>query len=399
MLSSFNSLEEEDDHADYLRRRRRRRHGFISHSSHIRDLMITCADLIDGGDLPAARHAVSLLSAATSPCGDAVDRVAHLFSGALSLRLARQTLPPADPIALHSAHLLLNQVTPFLRFCHLTANQAILEAVEGRRLVHILDFDTGHGVQWPPLLQAVSERAGPTGRPAIRITGTGSDLALLRRTGERLKHFAHSLGLRFQFFPLLLPSERIMTESSNFFNLAGFRTLPGETLAVNCPLFLHKLLAGAEVEPFLRAVKAMAPAVLTVAEREASHNAPGFMHRFAAAADHYGAVFESLEATLPASSEERLTLEQVLFGREIADVVAMEGGERRERHERFELWERALWGAGFSSLALSPFSLSQAKLLLRIHYPLEGYQLQMVKDALFLGWRGQPLFSVSSWRS
>lgn len=418
MLSSLNSHDEEDDSDHHHRPHHlHHHHGFITQSTHIRELMITCADLVSRGNLPAARHAISLLSAAASPCGDSVDRLAHLFSRALSLRVSRQALasaaaspvlPPPDPDALQSAYLMLNQVTPFIRFCHLTANQAILEAVDGRRSIHILDFDTAHGVQWPPLLQAIAERYDAANRPSIRITGTGTDLNTLHRTGERLKCFAQSLGLRFQFFPLLLPSTGIMSSvdpsgidsSSGFFNLSAFQLHPGETLAVNCVLFLHKLLGAdsTEIQPFLRAIKAMKPAVVTVAEREANHNSPVFLHRFMGAVDHYTAMFESLEATLPASSQERLTVEQVWFGREIADVVAAEGDERRERHERFERWERALWGAGFANLPLSPFSLSQAKLLLRIHYPLEGYHLQMVKDSLFLGWRGRPLFSVSSWR-
>lgn len=430
MLSSLNSHEEEDD-PDQLPHHRHHHHhpnppsGFIAQPGHLRQLLLTSADLISRGNLAAARHAVSLLSASASPCGDAVDRLAHVFARALSFRVNRHALvadsvvppPPPDPDALGSAYLLLNQVTPFIRFCHLTANQAILEAVDGRRSVHILDFDTAHGVQWPPLLQAIAERwADPASRPSIRITGTGPDLDTLRRTGERLKSFAQTLGLRFQFFPLLLPSTGIMsgcssaattgaTDSSSFINLSAFQVHPGETLAVNCVLFLHKLLRDVdagddarELRPFLLALRAMNPAVVTVAEREASHSSPMFLHRFTEALDHYAAMFESLEATLPATSQERLTVEQVWFGREVADVVAGEGEERRERHERFERWERAMWAAGFSNLPLSPFALSQAKLLLRIHYPLEGYQLQMVKDSLFLGWRGRPLFSVSSWR-
>ncbi|MQM16964.1 hypothetical protein Taro_049927 [Colocasia esculenta] len=433
MLSSLNSHEEEDDR-DHLPPHHHHHPnpspGFVTQTGHIRDLLITCADLISRGNLAAARHAVSLISASASPCGDAIDRLANVFSRALSIRVSRLALvaasaapasPPPDPDALGSAYLLLNQVTPFIRFCHLTANQAILEAVDGRRSVHILDFDTAQGVQWPPLLQAIAERwANPASRPSIRITGTGSDLDMLHRTGERLKSFAQTLGLRFQFFPLLLPSTGILsssssssaaitgvssTGSSGFINLSAFQLHPGETLAVNCVLFLHKLLrpddvgdGWRELRPFLRSLRAMNPAVVTVAEREASHNSPPFLHRFTEALDHYAAMFESLEATLPASSQERLTVEQVWFGREVTDVVAGEGEERRERHERFDRWERAMWSAGFSNLPLSPFALSQAKLLLRIHYPLEGYQLQMMKDSLFLGWRGRPLFSVSSWR-
>lgn len=174
---------------------------------------------------------------------------------------------------------------------------------------------------------------------------------------------------------------------------------------MNCILFLHKLLEDRSgddpacklIVGFLHAVKAMNPVVLTVAEREASHNSPIFLRRFMEALDHYTAVFESLEATLPPKSPERLEVEQAWLGREVEDIVGGEGEGRKERHERFEWWEGLMSDRGFSSLPLSPFALSQAKLLLRLHYPSEGYQLQMSNNSLFLGWKHKPLFSVSSW--
>lgn len=141
----------------------------------------------------------------------------------------------------------------------------------------------------------------------------------------------------------------------------------------------------------------MNPRVVTVAEREASHNHPLFLGRFAEAVDHYGAVFHSLEATVPPNSGERMGVEQVWFGREIMDVVAGEGEDRRERHERFRWWEGLMRGCGYSNVALSTFALSQAKLLLRLHYPSEGYSLHIFNNSFFLGWKNHHLFSVSSW--
>ncbi|EHA8590836.1 Scarecrow-like protein 18 [Cocos nucifera] len=415
-------------------------HALVSLSAHARQLLISCADLIHRGDIPTARRTASLLSAAASPHGDSTDRLTRQFARALSLRLASPSVPCDDTSsseALQSSYLSLNQVTPFLRFAHLTANQAILDALHGCRRIHILDLDTSHGVQWPPLLQAIADRSDAEGSPSIRITGTGTDLDVLRRTGDRLQTFAHSLGLQFQFHPLLLPiastnstspSSSTTTSipstanatatdgggggsssssSSNISNLtsSSFQLLPGETLAVNCVLFLHKLLKDScheddgsrELRAFLQAVKAMNPTVVTVAEREASHNSPNFLQRFVEALDYYTVVFESLEATLPPKSQERLAVEQVWLGREIEDIVAREGEGRRERHERFARWEGLMRDAGFSNLPLSPFALSQAKLLLRLHYPSEGYQLEMVRDSIFLGWQNKALFSVSSW--
>ncbi|KAG1327332.1 Scarecrow-like protein 18 [Cocos nucifera] len=383
-------------------------HGLISPSTHSSQLLISCAELIGRDDYSNARRIISLLSTISSPHGDSTDRLVHQFTRALSLRIDNLThlLSPclfsSNGDALQSSYLSLNKVTPFLRFAHLTANQAILEAIDGHQAIHILDFDTLHGVQWPPLLQAIAERSDPSNRPSIRITGTGDDLDVLHRTGDRLKAFADSLGLRFRFHPLDLSTTNADHASAGF---RCFQLHPGETLAVNCTLFLHKLLKDGsssddptcELMALLHAVRAMNPVVVTVAEREGNHNSPVFLQRFMEALDHYTAVFESLEATLPPKSRERREVEEMWLGREIEDIVGREGEGRRERHERFEWWEGVMRARGFSSLQLSPFALSQAKLLLRLHYPSEGYQLQMSKNCLFLGWQHKPLFSVSSW--
>ncbi|KAG6407357.1 hypothetical protein SASPL_130346 [Salvia splendens] len=390
--SSSSSHEEEEEH--------RRRHQIPPPPIHMRQLLISCAELVSRSDLSAAHRLISILLSNSSPYGDATERLVHQFTKALTLRLNRfsgggggvsAASTAVDDAVIQSSFLSLNQITPFIRFSQLTANQAILEAIEGQPAIHILDFDIMHGVQWPPLMQAVAERFPP---PTLRITGTGSDLDILRRTGDRLAKFAHSLGLRFQFHPLIVQSsdESISVTSS-------VAILPHETLAVNCVHFLHRLLSDRDrLHLFLHRIKSMSPRIVAIAEREANHNHPVFQHRFVEALDHYAAVFDSLEATLPPASRERLAVEQIWFGREISDIVASEGGDRRERHERFRSWEMVLRSAGFGNVALSPFALSQAKLLLRLHYPSEGYQLHILSNSFFLGWQNQPLFSVSSWR-
>ncbi|KAI0502393.1 hypothetical protein KFK09_017342 [Dendrobium nobile] len=394
MLSSLKSHEEgeEDSHPHHLHH----------HPPSPRYLLLRCAELIHRADHPAARRAVSLLSATTSPFGDSADRIAHQFTLALSLRLDRVSLLPSpspteSSDATQSSYLSLNQITPFLRFAHLTANQAILEAIEGHRHIHILDFDTSHGLQWPPFLQAIAERSDPSDPPSIRITGTGSDLSVLRRTALRLHSFAASLHLPFQFHPLLVPPSTAASATNTDISggATAFHLRPGETLAVNCVLFLNNLLKSdgfRDAHAFLRSVRALNPVVVTLAEREASHSSPMFKERFAEALEHYTAVFESLEATLPPTSGERMTVERVWFGREIAGVVSGD-----DKHERFERWEEMMKAAGFVPVPLSAFALSQARLLLRLHYPAEGYRLQVVRGSCFLGWKSKPLFSVSSW--
>nr|AIR77102.1 lateral suppressor protein [Nervilia fordii] len=350
-------------------------------------LLIHGAELIHHGDFIAAGRAVSILMATSSTTGDASDRLTHHFTCALSLRL--HGLPPSP----HNPNFTLsfNQLTPFLRFSHLTANQAILESIGNHHSIHIVDFDTGHGLQWPPLLQAIADRSHFPNPPSIRITATGADLPLLIQTGRRLQAFANSLGLCFHFHPLFI---------SPATSLSFHTSCRDEIFVVNCTMFLHKLINDEgmnDLIQFLQTIKGMNPAVVTVAEREAKHSSPLFMQRFTEALSYYSAVFESLEATLPPSSRERMVVEKMWIGREIEDIVAGEGDERKERHEKFEMWQGLMKNAGFDTKPLSSFALAQARLLLRLHYPSEGYRVEMMKGSMFLGWKSKPLYSVSSW--
>ncbi|KAI3703124.1 hypothetical protein L6452_28880 [Arctium lappa] len=397
-------------------------------SIYLRQLLSSCAQSISNSDFAAAHSITTVLAANSSPYGDSSERLIHSFTKALSQRIRLHLHPPPttpfpiktivhnfpnnsssnhhhqndDLTILQSSYLSLNQITPFVRFCQLTANQAILEAIHAQNDdIHILDFDIMHGVQWPPLMQAIADRHPP---PTLRITATGTNLDILRRTGDRLSKFAHSLGLRFRFFPLLLPDQtnnvnhRHTLVDDVINHLSAVLLLPNEILAVNCVLYLHRLLIDRDkLCLLLRKIKSMNPRVVTLAEKEANHNQPIFLSRFDEALNYYTAIFDSLEATLPPNSRERMEVEQVWFGREIADIVTAEGVMRRERHERFLSWEMMMRIAGFRNVSLSPFALSQAKLLLRLHYPSEGYNLEVVNDSFFLGWQNRPLFSVSSW--
>ncbi|KAJ7533840.1 hypothetical protein O6H91_13G067100 [Diphasiastrum complanatum] len=291
---------------------------------------------------------------------------------------------------IQAAYLALNQVTPFVRFAHLTANQAILEALENEDMAHIVDLDIKQGVQWPPLMQALAERT--RGPPRLRISGIGASMDELEQTGMRLAEFARSLNLPFEF-------NAVARRIDDFPAAESLRLEMGEVVAVNCTLQLHRLLhlGSDSLSYVLEMIKALQPKVVAIAEKEASNNQSSFVDRLKEAFCYYSAIFDSLEATLPASSSERLKIEQVMLGREIVNIVACEDSQRMERHENFVRWKEFMEKTGFSAVAPSTFAVAQAKLLLRLHYPAEGYKLFEHEDSLFLGWQDRPLLAVSSW--
>ena len=110
----------------------------------------------------------------------------------------------------------------------------------------------------------------------------------------------------------------------------------------------------------------MAPAVVTVAEREASGGGidpiDELPRRVGVAMDHYSAVFEALEATVPPRSRESLAVEQEVLGREIEAAVGGAGGRWWRGLAR---WATAARGTGFAARPLSAFAVSQARLLPR----------------------------------
>lgn len=150
------------------------------HQIHMHQLLLFSAQLISRSDFSAAHRLISFLSSNSSPYGDSSDRIIHYFTKALSLRLGYHSQPNIinstmnrcnnesysykyEETIIQSSYLSLNQITPFIRFCHLTANQAILEAIDEshhNHNTHILDFDIIQGLQWPPLMQAIVDRYG-----------------------------------------------------------------------------------------------------------------------------------------------------------------------------------------------------------------------------------------------
>ncbi|KAJ7971724.1 DELLA protein [Quillaja saponaria] len=374
-------------------------------------LLLACAEAVAKEDYMLARRYLHHLNRVVTPLGDSMQRVASCFTEALSARLAatlttkptstnsinnQNNIPkppaysttnfPPNSLEILKIYQIVYQACPYIKFAHFTANQAIFEAFEAEERVHVIDLDILQGYQWPAFMQALAARPG--GAPFLRITGVGPSMECVRETGRCLTELAHSLHVPFEFHPV---GEELEDLKPHMFNRRV-----GEALAVNSVNRLHRV-PGNCLGNLLAMICDQAPNIVTLVEQEASHNGPYFLGRFLEALHYYSAIFDSLDTTFPADSAQRAKVEQYIFAPEIRNIVACEGAERIERHERLEKWRKIMEGKGFKGVALSANAVTQSKILLGL-YSCDGYRVTEDMGCLLLGWQDRAIIAASAWR-
>ncbi|KAL2330482.1 hypothetical protein Fmac_018063 [Flemingia macrophylla] len=358
---------------------------------HLLTLLLQCAEAVSAENLEDANKMLLEISQLSTPFGTSAQRVAAYFSEAISARLVSSclgiyaTLPHTHQShKVASAFQVFNGISPFVKFSHFTANQAIQEAFEREERVHIIDLDIMQGLQWPGLFHILASRPG--GAPYVRLTGLGTSMEALEATGKRLSDFANKLGLPFEFFPV---AEKVG-------NLDPERLNVSKTEAVAVHWLQHSLydVTGSDTNT-LWLLQRLAPKVVTVVEQDLS-NTGSFLGRFVEAIHYYSALFDSLGSSYGEESEERHVVEQQLLSREIRNVLAV-GGPSRTGEPKFHNWREKLQQCGFRGISLAGNAATQASLLLGM-FPSEGYTLVEDNGILKLGWKDLCLLTASAWR-
>lgn len=414
-------------------------------------LLIECAKCVASGSIKNADIGLELISQISSPDGDAVQRMVTYFSEALGYRIVKHL--PGVYKALNSSktsssseNFLVQkyfyELCPFLKFSYLITNQAIVEAMESENWVHIIDLHCSEPAQWVNLLLTLKNRHG--GPPHLKITGIHEKKEVLDQMSLHLTAEAGNLDFPLQFNPIVSKLEDV-----------DFENLPvktGEALAITSVLQLHSLLAtdddmsgkfspagaasmnlqravhmgqrtfaewlerdminayilspdsalsplsfGAspKMGVFLNAMRKLQPKLMVITEQESNLNGSNLMERIDRSLYFYSALFDCLDSTVMRTSVERQKLESMLLGEQIKNIIACEGVDRKERHEKLEKWIRRLELAGFVKVPLSYNGRIEAKSLLQRYG--HKYKFREENDGLLICWSDRPLFSVSAW--
>lgn len=413
-------------------------------------LLLTCANYVAAGSLENANVALEQISLLACPDGDTMQRIAAYFTEALADRILKgwpglYKALNSTKISSVSEEILVRKVffemLPFLKVAYVLTNQAIIEAMEEEKMVHIIDLNAAEPAQWIALLHVLSAR--PEGPPHLRITGVHEQKEVLDQMARRLTEEAEKLDIPFQFNPLVSKLENLDFEK--------LRVKTGEALAISSVLQFHSLLSSdddfhkknpngvhstrvlqtsqgtlgellekdmgkgyspspdstsssplspigsVKMDSFLNAFWGLTPKLMVITEQDSNHNGSSLMERLFEALYSYAALFDCLESTMSRTSLERLKVEKMLFGEEIKNIIACEGSERKERHEKLEKWIQRLDLAGFGNVPLSYYGMLQARRLLQ-GYGCDGYRIKEENGCVLMSWQDRPIFSVSAWR-
>ncbi|KAJ8445862.1 hypothetical protein Cgig2_000174 [Carnegiea gigantea] len=373
-------------------------------------LLLSCANHVATGSIDNANVSLEHISHLASPTGDTMQRIAAYFAEAFADRLLRAWQPGlhkalnCTKMSSVSEQILVQKLffdlLPFLKLSYLVTNQATMEAIEGEKMVHIIDLHSCESAQWISLLQALSVQ--PEGPPHLRITGIHEKKEVLDQMAMQLNKEAEKLDIAFQFNPIVSKLDDLDVES--------LRVKTGEALVISSVLQLHSLLAldegsmptnagmaylervfymkprkledlpnkdlmkmlnsnedstsssssspipssnSSKLDASLKALLGLSPKLVVVTEQESNHNGSALMERVIESLNFYAALFDCLESTTSRASIERQKLEKLMFGEEIKNITACEGAERKARHEKLSEWVQRFESVGFRREPLS----------------------------------------------
>ncbi|XP_071722814.1 scarecrow-like protein 1 [Rutidosis leptorrhynchoides] len=374
-------------------------------SKNPREMLMECASAVSEGNHEEALSILNEVRQIVSIQGDPQLRIAAYMTEGLAARMAAsgkyiyKALKCKEPPSLDrlAAMQILFEVCPCFKFGFMAANGAIIEAFKGEKRVHIIDFDISQGSQYIQLIQTIATQPG--NRPHLRLTGVDDPDSVqrpvggLRLIGMRLEKLAEQLGVEFEF--QAVPSKTSIVTPS----MLDCR--PGEALVVNFAFQLHHMPDESvstvnERDQLLRLVKSLKPKLVTVVEQDVNTNTAPFFPRFIEAYNYYSTVFNSLDATLPRESQDRMNVEKQCLARDIVNIVACEGEERIERYEVAGKWRARMTMAGFTSQPWTKNVVDMIRDLITQY--CDRYKLKQDLGALHFGWEDKSLIVASTWR-
>ncbi|XP_059645508.1 scarecrow-like protein 15 [Cornus florida] len=355
------------------------------------DELIRVADCFESNELQLAQVILARLNQQLqSPIGKPLLRAAFYFKEALQSLLTQSNRPTrfrssSEIVQTIKAYKTFSNISPIVMISNFTANQAILEAVDGSRLIHVIDFEIGLGGHWASFMKEIADRTDsqkPNPR-ILRITAVVSEeyeneSRLIR---ENLSQFARELKIGFEIDFLLI-------RTFEFLSFKSIKFMAGEKTAVLLsPSIFRHIGAG-----FLTDLRRISPNVVVYVDGEGCIDGGTslFRGRVINGLEFYSTVLESLEAASGGCGDWIRGIERFLLRPKIFEVVEAAG-------RRAPPWREAFGGSGMKAVALSLFADFQAECLLR-KVQVKGFHVVKRQAEMVLCWHDRAMVATSAWK-
>ncbi|KAK2983276.1 hypothetical protein RJ640_030555 [Escallonia rubra] len=382
-------------------------------------LLVHCANAIESNDATLAQQILWVLNNIAPSDGDSNQRLTCGFLRALIARAAKSGTCKMLTAAMAnaSANMALSihthkfsiidltsfvDLTPWHRFGFTAANAAILEAVEGSSIVHIVDLSLTHCMQIPTLIDAIASRV--EGPPLVKLTVAGAteDVPPMlelsyEELGLKLVNFARSRNVMMEF--------RVIPSSSS----DGFAALieqvkvrHGEALVINCHMMLHYIpeetlpvvSTSSPRTMFLKALRSLDPSIVVLVDEDADFTSNNLVCRLRSAFNFLWIPYDTVDTFLPRGSKQRQWYEADICWK-IENVIAHEGVHRVERLEPKSRWVQRMRNANFRGISFGEDAVTEVKSMLDEH--AAGWGLKREEEDLVLTWKGHNVVFATAW--
>ncbi|KAE8711541.1 putative Glutaredoxin family protein [Hibiscus syriacus] len=363
----------------------------IDNHLSILHLLKAFGDAVGNKQMELAGEVIRRLKEKASPTGKSTERLAFYLT--LSSDNQASYLMQESSKNQEAAFKAFYQIFPYSRFAHFAANSSILEAIPAYATVlHVVDFDIGKGIQWPPLIETLGRR----GLQILRLTairweeesGSCNATTNFEDTKKQLCKHAKNFGLRLE------------VEETDIEGLVSKVKMDSDWLAFNCMVGLPHMEQRSvkHVEEFLTTAKALigndrTKGVITLGDGvgiEKWMDYTSFDSFFEAQLIYFQALLESMEQFR--FLEARIAMECLFVVPHLCSLADV--GQWKET-----------WRAGccLTKLGLEPLRMSWENHLEATEVVSEGEGSYWVRvqgeenNQMVLGYMGAPMVTMSSW--
>lgn len=223
---------------------------------------------------------------------------------------------------------------PYVKYGQEIVNQSILECMNHKEVVTLVDIGCGLGTQMVHIIQHAAQL---TSLQKLVIIGIEPFPEALKQAEEQIKIAGCDKHFSVEFKPIIEKAEYV--DYNSMMNLEGF-------IIVNASLALHHIQTWEQRRITLQGIKQLQADAFFLTEPNSDHTTSNFMKRFQNSYNHFLSLFKVIDL-LDIETRYKQAL-KLFFGREIEDIIGKPEVDRFEKHALASDWLTLLREVGFT---------------------------------------------------